>query len=74
MAAIRQMKTARHVQTVCTVSAGLHNISNPYRLQQHYWFKRLKNVELDPILRYWYRVAVGGVVVDVSSILPPSRT
>jgi len=54
------MKAAGHVQTLCTVRAGLHNILDPRRLQQHYWFKRLKNVNLDPVLRYWYRVEMGG--------------
>ena len=68
------MKTAGHVQTPCRVIAGFHNIMNPCQLQQHYWFKRLKNVKLGPVLRYWYRVEMGGVVVDVISMLPPSRT
>jgi len=54
------MKAAGHVQTLCTVRARLHNILDPRRLQQHYWFKRLKNVNLDPVLRYWYRVEMGG--------------
>jgi len=47
------MKAAGHVQTLCTESAGLHNILDPRRLQQHYRFKGLKNVDLDPVLQYW---------------------
>jgi hypothetical protein len=45
-----------HVKTHCTISAGLHNITDPWSLQQHCWFVLLKNVDLDAVLRSWYRV------------------